>query len=136
MTVALAIILGWLVITAGVGVLAGLHRKFGLEEFMVGGRSFGTVLFYTIAAFFFLYIGLLVLISIVVASGGNNILTSFSAAAVTLGNIGPGFGKVGPSGNYAQFPAYVKWVLSFAMLAGRLELYTVLVLLRPKMWIR
>jgi trk system potassium uptake protein TrkH len=77
---------------------------------------------------------LLVLIAIIVASSGNNILTSFSAALVTLGNIGPGFGKVGPTGNYAHFPAYVKWVLSFAMLAGRLELYTVLVLFRPKVW--
>jgi len=50
MTLPLAIILGWLILTAAVGVLAGLNRKFGLEEFMVGGRSFGTVLFYTIAA--------------------------------------------------------------------------------------
>jgi SSS family solute:Na+ symporter len=49
-TVPLAIILGWLVLTAAVGVLAGVNRRFGLEEFMVGGRSFGNVLFYTIAA--------------------------------------------------------------------------------------
>ena len=50
MTLALAIILGWLAITTVVGVLAGVNRRFGLEEFMVGGRSFGTLLFYTIAA--------------------------------------------------------------------------------------
>jgi len=50
MTIALAIILGWLVLTTVVGVLAGLRRQFGLEEFMVGGRSFGTILFYSIAA--------------------------------------------------------------------------------------
>jgi len=50
MTLPLVIILGWLVLTAAVGVLAGLNRRFGLEEFMVGGRSFGTLLFYTIAA--------------------------------------------------------------------------------------
>jgi SSS family solute:Na+ symporter len=50
MTLALAIIIGWLVLTTVVGVLAGLNRRFGLEEYMVGGRSFGTVLFYTIAA--------------------------------------------------------------------------------------
>ncbi len=113
-----------------------LSHPRGVFSVTIGKQAVERDVVYTIAAFFFLYIGLLVLISIVVASGGNNILTSFSAAAVTLGNIGPGFGKVGPSGNYAQFPAYVKWVLSFAMLAGRLELYTVLVLLRPKMWIR
>lgn len=50
MTLALTIVIGWLLITTAVGVLAGLNRKFGLEEFMVGGRSFGTILFYTIAA--------------------------------------------------------------------------------------
>ena len=50
MTAALAIILGWLVVTTVVGVFAGLHRKFGLEEHFVGDRSFGTILFYTLAA--------------------------------------------------------------------------------------
>lgn len=50
MTLPLAIILGWLVLTTAVGVLAGLHRKFGMEEFFVGDRSLGTVLFYTLAA--------------------------------------------------------------------------------------
>jgi SSS family solute:Na+ symporter len=50
LTVALAIIVGWLVVTTAVGVLAGLNRRFGLEEFFVGDRSFGTVLFYTLAA--------------------------------------------------------------------------------------
>lgn len=50
MTVALAIIIGWLILTTAVGVLAGLNRRFGLEEFMVGDRSFGTILFYAIAA--------------------------------------------------------------------------------------
>lgn len=50
MTIPLAIILGWLVLTTAVGVLAGIRRSFGLEEFFVGGRSFGTVLFYTVAA--------------------------------------------------------------------------------------
>ena len=50
MTVALAIIIVWLVLTTVVGVMAGINRRFGLEEYMVGGRSFGTLLFYTIAA--------------------------------------------------------------------------------------
>jgi SSS family solute:Na+ symporter len=49
-TVPLVIILGWLVLTTTVGVLAGIKRKFGVEEFFVGGRSFGTVIFYTVAA--------------------------------------------------------------------------------------
>jgi trk system potassium uptake protein TrkH len=49
--------------------------------------------------------------------------------------VGPGFGDiVGPSGNFAPLPAAAKWVLAFAMLLGRLELFTVLVLLRPEFW--
>ena len=86
------------------------------------------------AAFFFLYVMMLLITTMVVASGGNDILTSFSASAATLGNIGPGFGKVGPTGNYAYLQPYIKWFLSFSMLVGRLELYTVLVLFRPGVW--
>ncbi len=50
MTLVLVIIIGWLILTTAVGVLAGVNRRFGLEEFMVGDRSFGTILFYAIAA--------------------------------------------------------------------------------------
>ena len=57
-------------------------------------------------------------------------ITSLTAVAATLGNIGPGLGEVGPSLNYAHFPAFGKWFLSFLMLMGRLELFTVLVLLQ------
>ena len=77
---------------------------------------------------------MLLVTAFVVASGGNDILTSLSSALVTLGNIGPGFGKIGPTLNYAFYPDYIKWFLSFAMMVGRLEVYTVLVLLNPKFW--
>ena len=49
-------------------------------------------------------------------------------------NIGPAFGNVGPLENYAGLPALAKWVLSFDMIAGRLEFYTVLVILTPWFW--
>ena len=74
--------------------------------------------------------------SLVVASSGHDLTTSFTTALATLGNIGPGFGDTGPSNNYALFPDYVKWFLGFAMLVGRLELYTVLILLTPEFWNR
>ncbi|MFW6209382.1 MAG: TrkH family potassium uptake protein, partial [Spirochaetota bacterium] len=67
-------------------------------------------------------------------TAGNTILTSFSTALVTLGNIGPGFEMVGPTENYAFFPDYVKWFLSFIMMVGRLEIYTVLVIFTPIFW--
>ncbi len=87
-----------------------------------------------ISGFFFLYIFMLFITTLVVASAGNDIITSISTALVTLGNIGPGFGKVGPVENYAHFPSYVKWFLSFIMMAGRLELYTVLIIFMPTFW--
>ncbi len=87
-----------------------------------------------ISGFFFLYIFMLLITTLVVASANNDIITSISTALVTLGNIGPGFGKIGPVENYSHFPLYVKWFLSFIMMAGRLELYTILVILMPAFW--
>jgi len=89
---------------------------------------------YAISGFFFLYIVLLLIVTSVVAFSGHDLLTAFTASLATVGNIGPGFGRVGPTENYAFFEDYVKWVLSFGMLTGRLELYTVLVLFTPRFW--
>ena len=65
---------------------------------------------------------------------GLDLLTSLGAVAATLGNIGPGLGRVGPTDNYAFIPPAGKWVLSFLMLLGRLELFTVIVLFSPSYW--
>jgi trk system potassium uptake protein TrkH len=60
--------------------------------------------------------------------------SAFGAVATTLGNIGPGLGTVGPMDNFYHLPAFGKWFLSFLMLIGRLELFTVLVLFTPSFW--
>ena len=65
---------------------------------------------------------------------GLNPESAFSASAACLGNIGPGFGSVGPTMNYAPLPAVGKLILAGMMLIGRLELYTVLVLLFLRRW--
>lgn len=88
----------------------------------------------TVTGFFFLYVFILLAVTMVIAAGGHDLVTSFSGALVTVGNIGPGFSKIGPAQNYAFFQPVIKWVLSFAMMAGRLELYTVLVLFHPRFW--
>ena len=62
------------------------------------------------------------------------LVTAITTGLATVGNIGPGFGAIGPSDNYAHYPDLVKWWLSFAMLTGRLEVYSVLVLLTPTFW--
>lgn len=90
----------------------------------------------SISGFFFLYILMLLATMLVVAMGGHDIVTSLTTSLATVGNIGPGFGLVGPAQNYAFFSDGIKWFLSFAMMVGRLEVYTVLILLTPNFWRR
>jgi trk system potassium uptake protein TrkH len=68
------------------------------------------------------------------AALGVDVLTSITAVAASMFNIGPGLGDVGPTDNYGGLPAMAKWVLAMCMIAGRLEFYTVLVILTPAFW--
>ena len=65
---------------------------------------------------------------------GLDFSSSLGSVAATIGNIGPGLGSVGPTDNYAHINDFGKWVLSFLMLAGRLEIYTVIIMLTPMFW--
>ncbi len=89
-----------------------------------------------VGVFFAAYILLAAICSGIVATGGYDVLTSATAAISTLSNIGPGLGRIGPTENFAHFPGYIKITLSFAMIAGRLELFTILALLQPSFWRR
>ena len=71
---------------------------------------------------------------LVMAAMGLDITTSMGAVAATLGNIGPGLGMVGPTDGYSQVPLFGKWLLSSLMLIGRLDIFTVVVLLSPQFW--
>lgn len=87
-----------------------------------------------ISSFFMLYMLIFILGSIVISLEGIGFLGATSAVAATLGNIGPGFEFVGPTNTYADFSDASKLLLSFFMLLGRLELFTVIALLTPKFW--
>jgi len=87
-----------------------------------------------IASFFMLYMMIFIIGTILISLEGIGLLGAGSAVAATLGNIGPGFGFVGPTSTYAGFSAPAKLLLSFFMLLGRLELFTVLAILTPKFW--
>ena len=110
-----------------------LHPR-GVFTLKISNHPVKKDIVYSISGFFFLYIFLLLIVSFVVATTGEDLLTCFTTALATVGNIGPGFSKIGPTENYAFYPDYVKWFLSFAMLVGRLELYTVLIILTPRFW--
>lgn len=87
-----------------------------------------------IMAFISVYIITFVIGVIFVSSQGSDFQTSLGSVAATLGNIGPGIGAVGPVENYAHLSDVVKWFLSFLMLIGRLELFTVLLLFTTTFW--
>ena len=74
-------------------------------------------------------------LAVVLASVGNDFLTSTSGAAAALANVGPGLGDtIGPSGKYADLNDISKWVLAAGMLLGRLEIFSLIVLLAPGFW--
>lgn len=87
-------------------------------------------------SFFAAYFLLVLVAAVVVASAGFDVVTSLSTALTATGNVGPGLGANGPYDSFAIFPAPVKLVLAFCMLAGRLELFTLLVLFTPSFWQR
>ncbi len=89
-----------------------------------------------VLGFFLLLILVTVSASFAMTLLGMDLVSAFGAVAATLNNIGPGLGSVGPTDNFAHVPVVGKWVLISCMLMGRLELFTVLVLLTPDFWRR
>lgn len=90
---------------------------------------------FSVVAFLAIYMATVGIFTVLLSAVGLDLVTSLSASLAAVSNVGPGLGEVvGPGGNYSSLPAAAKWALSFAMLLGRLELFTVLVLLRPEFW--
>lgn len=88
----------------------------------------------TVFVFFLCFMGVLGLACLVVCLDGFSLTTSFTATLTCLSNTGPGLEAVGPMGNFSAFSALSKWVLSAAMLIGRLEIFPILILLLPSTW--
>ena len=99
-----------------------------------GGRVIPSEVVTNVLGFFMLYMLVFALGSVIMALLGLDLVTACASVAATLGNIGPGLGTIGPTDNYAHIPATGQWLLSFFMLLGRLELYTILILFVPEFW--
>ena len=104
------------------------------ESIKVGDKIVPEDVLNGILGFFLLYIGIFIVSSLFMALLGLDMITAISSVAATLGNVGPGLGTVGPTDNYIHIPFLGKWLLSLCMLIGRLEIYTVMVLLIPAFW--
>jgi trk system potassium uptake protein TrkH len=100
----------------------------------IGGKTVGDDVIRSVMGFLALYMGLFGFCTVLLAGLGVDFVTAFGAVAACIGNIGPGFGMVGPVENYAPIPLLGKWLLVWCMLLGRLEIYTIIILLVPEFW--
>lgn len=89
-----------------------------------------------VGVFFIAYLMLTFLGSLVVGSAGYDIMTAVSTSLTAVSNVGPGFGAIGPTDDFAHLPSYVKLFLCMLMIAGRLEIFTLMVIFSPAFWRR
>jgi trk system potassium uptake protein TrkH len=102
----------------------------------MGGQAIASSTLTTVLGFMLIYGAVTLGLTFLMLLTGLDIVTAFSAVVATVNNIGPGLGEVGPASNYGVLNGFQLWVLSFAMLLGRLELLTVLVLFTGHFWRR
>ncbi len=111
-----------------------LIYPWGVFNIRVDGKKGKKNVVFGVAGFVCLYLLLVFLAALFVSSAGEDVFTSLNASLLCLGNIGLGLGKMGPFMAFPAYPAYVKWGLSFVMLLGRLELWTVLIFITRDFW--
>lgn len=114
-----------------------LRRAFSprsVRAIRIGNEIVSAELQSNVTIFFVLWVFLFALGTLVLTALGLDFTTGFSAVAATLNNIGPGFAAVGPTANYGDLPAAAKWLLSFFMVIGRVEMFAILVMFIPDFW--
>ena len=104
-----------------------LHSR-AIIPLKIGQRSIGDDIVRNTLGFFLIYLSIFVLTALVLASFNLDLISALGASASAIGNVGPAFGAFGPTDSYALLPSSGKWLLSFCMLLGRLEIFTVMVL--------
>ena len=90
----------------------------------------------SVQSYFVVYIAIFILCAFIISVDNFDFTTNLSASLACISNIGPGFNEVGPYGSYAGFSDFSKFILSIEMIAGRLELFPMLILFNPKTWSR
>jgi len=99
-----------------------------------GGKTVNENTLSAVSNFFVLYMFIFFIAVILISLDGKDMITNISAVTATLGNIGPGLGVVGPMGSFSSFSDFSKMIMSFCMLAGRLEIYPLLLLFSRQFW--
>jgi trk system potassium uptake protein len=118
-----------------------VHREFSrlahpgaIVPVKIAGQPIPAQVIFAVLAFFFAWVSALVTMTLILAASGLDAMTAFSASVATLSNIGPGLHQVGPAVNYSILTDFQLWVGMLGMLLGRLELFTVLIVLTPAFW--
>jgi trk system potassium uptake protein TrkH len=105
-----------------------------VNPIVIGGRAIDDRTIQGVIAFMMLYGATLVVFTMVLLFSGLDVVTAFTAVIACVNNIGPGLGDVGPAVNYGGLTDFQTWVCTLAMMLGRLELLSVMVLLLPQFW--
>jgi trk system potassium uptake protein TrkH len=100
----------------------------------LGGQPIENNVVFAVLAYVFVYVSCIIIFTLLLTLSGADVVTAFSAAVASVNNTGPGLAQVGPASTYAALNDFQIWVCSFAMLLGRLELFTLLVVLTPAFW--
>ena len=107
----------------------------GVFKLKYGKQSIDNKFMSSVISFIYLYILIFFIVTALLSISGLDFVTSISAAATSISNVGPGLGDlIGPNGNFSELPNNSKWILSLAMILGRLELFAILVLFIPSFW--
>ena len=110
-----------------------VHPK-SIKKLQMDGKPIEHEVVRSTNVYFLTYLLLFALFTLLVSLEGQDLVTTFTAVATTFNNVGPGLGAVGPMYSFAGLTNLSKWVLTFAMLAGRLELFPMLMLFHPTLW--
>ncbi len=125
-----------LLIKQGWAELRRLVHPHAVFPVRLGTRVVERDVLQSVTGFFMIYMALIGVAATLFSLTGQDFMTALTAAAATVGNIGPGLGEIGPSDNYHFMTGAAKWLAVLCMLLGRLELYTLLVLFVPEFWRR
>jgi trk system potassium uptake protein TrkH len=112
-----------------------IHPR-SVSTIKTGGKAVDEDILSGVNTFFFAYILVFSLALLIISLDGKDMVSNFTSVAATINNIGPGLGIVGPMGNFSSYSDISKVVFSICMIAGRLEIYPMLLLMTPAFWKR
>jgi trk system potassium uptake protein TrkH len=114
-------------------IIRAMHPA-AVQPIKLSGSALPNNIIFAVLAFGFMYMVLVVSFTLLMSYSGMDIVTSFSAVVATINNTGPGLNKVGPASTYAVLDDFQTWICTACMLLGRLEIFTLLVVLSPAFW--